>query len=441
MKNKRDILIDYQEWLSSQQNLSINTSSSYKSYLKNMPLSIMREALSNIKESDEVDQAEFKKIVRVNKILEGLISENTGKSEKFVNRVVGLVESGDMLYARTIVDAMCYAVAEFKTLDAFVSILTDAEKKTLRDGSAALNKFRKYFVEQLDYGYPSAVEASEEIRSIKTLISKEMLSKIDSFDGLILEFEKERKGKSDFIRFAVEQSFFFSPEIVNDRMKKVVQLYLKEERLKEDILSGKLPQEELLYARKTTDTSKKHGDYKKDEHTKRVTGCFVDKCLNIPVEIDTDGNKEVRRLINEYTGYTIGTGKKSIFHNYIISHLWGQAYDPRYFTNFWNIAIIPAWVNSLLDKDVVDDDSLIRRLKDTFMNISKTLYGLSEKAEDWEKLHIEEPIVGSTGEVVKQQPYKIKLLHMKEGQDVLGTIKLCAYTNDGSKGKISYPAN
>ena len=226
-------------------------------------------------------------------------------------------------------------------------------------------------------------------------------------------------------------------------MKKVVQLFSKEERLKEDILKGKLPQEELLFARKTTDSSKKYGDYKKDERTRRVTGCFVDKSLKIPVTIDTDGNKEVRRLINDYTGYTIGTGKKSIFHNFIISHLWGQAYDPRYFTNFWNIAIIPAWVNSLLDKDAddEDDDSLIKKLKDTFMNVSKALYNLSGKTEEWEKLHMEEPNVGSAGEEVNQDdPYKIRTLCSKDDNDILGEIEICYYTNNESKGAISYPS-
>ena len=270
-----------------------------------------------------------------------------------------------------------------------------------------------------------------------------MLSKIDSFDGLISEFEKERNGASDFIRFAVEQSFFFSPEIVNDRMEKVVQLFLKGGR---------------LFARRTTDGSKRDGDYEKDQETKRFIGRFVDNGLKIPVVIDTDGNNEVRRLINDYTGYTIGAGKNSIFHNFIISHLWGQAYDPRYFTNFWNIAIVPAWVNSLLDKEVDDNDdnannvdngnkgknankgdndNLIKKLKETFMNISKALYGLSDKTEDWEKLQMDEPKVSGIGtEVVEQQPYKIKVLCMKGDQDVLGAIKMWHYTNKGCKGEI-----
>lgn len=443
MTDKRDILIDCQEWLSSQQGLSTNTSSSYKSYLKNIPLSKICEALSNIKESDETDNTEYKKEVRVNKVLESLKSDEAGTSEKLVNSVVCLAESGDLLYARTIVDVMCDAVKKFKTNGALDSTLTESERKALRNGTPALKKFRKYLAEVLDFGYTSTIVDSGNDMSIKKSISKETLSKIDSFDGLLLEFEKKRDGEADFIRFAVEQSFFFSPKIVEDRMKKVVQLFSKEERIKEEILKGKLPQEELLFARKTTDGSKKYGDYKKDERTKRVTGCFVDKGLKIPITIDTDGNKEVRRLINDYTGYTIGIGKKSIFHNFIISHLWGQAYDPRYFTNFWNIAIIPAWVNSLLDKDVddEDDDSLIKRLKDTFMNVSKALYEQSYMAEDWAKLHMEEPNVGSTGEVVKQDdPYKVRILCPKENNDVLGAIKLCFYSNDGNKGGISFPS-
>ena len=423
MEDKRDILNGYKEWLS---NHEIKSGSSYNSYLKGLPLSRVCEALSNVKESDET---ECKKVCQVNKMLASFTSTDTGKSEAFVAAVIDLVNGGDLLYARTIVDVMCYAVAKVKKVGTLV--LTESEKKALSDGTSAWRRFREYLATEFDYGYASGIVSDERKMSIKKCIAKGMLSKIDSFDGLVLEFEKERNGASDFIRFAVEQSFFFSPKVVNDRMNDVVQSFLNGER---------------LFARRTTDGSKKDGDYNKDLNTKQLTGCFVDNGLKIPVVIDTDGNKEVRKLINEYTGYTVGAGKKSIFHNFIISHLWGQAYDPRYFTNFWNIAIVPAWVNSLLDKEVDDetnDDndkgkndqgSLIKRLKETFMNISRALYELSDKTEDWEKLQMEEPNVKGVGEVVNQQPYRIKILCKKEGEETLGAIEVRYYTNNGSKG-------
>lgn len=64
---------------------------SYNSYLKGLPLSRICEALSNVKESDKVDKEEHKKVCQVNKILESFKSTDTGKSEKFVAAVIGLV--------------------------------------------------------------------------------------------------------------------------------------------------------------------------------------------------------------------------------------------------------------------------------------------------------------------------------------------------------------
>lgn len=430
METKRDILKGYKEWLRDQ---GVCSGSCYNSYLKGLPLSRICEMLSIVKESGKANEEENAKVAQVNKILKSFQTNDAERSGAFVNAVVDLVNGGELLYARTLADVMCYAVAKVKKIDPLV--LTETEKKALRDGTSAWRKFREYLTMEFDYGYTLDIVSDERNESIKKRIAKGLLSKINSFDGLVSAFEKKKGGTSDFIRFTVEQSFFFSPEVMNKRMIAVVQSFSNGER---------------LFARKTTDSSKKDGDYQKDQDAKRLIGCFVDKDLKIPVVIDTDGNKEVRRLINEYTGYTIGAGKNSIFHNFIISHLWGQAYDPRYFTNFWNIAIVPAWVNSLLDKETDDDDdnddksaksgqgSLVKRLKDTFMNISKALYEQSDKTEGWEKLQMNEPTAKGTGEVVSgQQPYRIKILCKKEGNEALGAIEVRYYTNNGSKGKIN----
>lgn len=247
--------------------------------------------------------------------------------------------------------------------------------------------------------------------------------------------ERERNGESDFIKFAVEQSFFFSPKIVDKRLDEVVELFNEEQRQSVEKLEEISMGTKLLFARKTEDNSKKEGGYKsivksidpKNKKEKyRKVGFFVDKNIRIPVEIDVDGNNEVRRLINEYTGYTIGQGKNSIFQNYIISHLWGNAYDPRYFTNFWNIALIPAWVNSLLDKEEDNDDSdnLINKLKATFKNIAIDLYRLSEKNDYWKILQMDEPKLTSGTSGVDYSSYKIRILREK-GTDVLGIISSC----------------
>lgn len=422
MAKKREIL-KFKDWLDENPTLTCKTVRNYISHVRNIPLGKISNALSR----DAVEEKDKEQVNYVNKILNNLKSKDSDDSEKFVDTVVTLVEEGDLIYARTIVDVVCDAVAKVKAKEEFKN--TNLVKKY-----PALKIFREYLRKKHDYGdsVTSSVVGNDDFD--KKSITKGKLSKIDSFDGLILELERERNGESDFIKFAVEQSFFFGPKIVDKRLDEVVKLFNEEQRQSVEKLEEISMGTKLLFARKTEDDSKKKGEYKsivksidpKNKKAKyRKVGFFVDKDKNIriPVEIDVDGNNEVRRLINEYTGFTIGQGKNSIFQNYIISHLWGNAYDPRYFTNFWNIAIVPAWVNSLLDKEEDNDDSdnLINKLKATFKNIAIDLYRLSEKNDYWKILQMDEPKLTCSTSGVDYTSYKIKILREK-GTDVLGII-------------------
>lgn len=421
MAKKREIL-KFKDWLDENPTLTDKTVEDYISYVRNIPLGKISNALSR----DAVEGKDKAQVNYANKILNNLKSKDSDDSEKFVDSVVTLVEEGNLIYARTIVDVVCDAVAKVKAKEEF--------KNTLVKKYSALKKFREYLREKHDYGDSATSSVASNGDFDKKSITKGKLSKIDSFDGLIQELERERNGESDFIKFAVEQSFFFSPKIVDKRLDEVVELFNEEQRQSVEKLEEISMGTKLLFARKTEDDSKKKGEYKSivksiDPKNKKVkyrkVGFFVDKdkSIRIPVEIDVDGNNEVRRLINEYTGYTIGQGKNSIFQNYIISHLWGYAYDPRYFTNFWNIAIIPAWVNSLLDKEEDNDDSdnLINKLKATFKNIAIDLYRLSEKNDYWKILQMDEPKLTSGTSGVDYSSYKIRILREK-GTDVLGII-------------------
>lgn len=69
------------------------------------------------------------------------------------------------------------------------------------------------------------------------------------------------------------------------------------------------------------------------------------------VKIDKDGNNEVRSLINRLTGITISQGANSSIMFGKISHIWGEAINPLFFTALWNIVIVPAYLNDVLDKN------------------------------------------------------------------------------------------
>ena len=196
-------------------------------------------------------------------------------------------------------------------------------------------------------------------------INKSQLAKIDGMKSLL-----KILGEDGFIKAVIENTYFFSPKLVHSRFEELSKL----------ILNGK-----DVPARRST-----QGDLYRIEGERRF---FVDKGFECPVKLDKDGNAEVRRIINAKTGYTISQGKKSIFQNYFISHIWGRAYDPRYFTSLWNLAIVPAWANSLMDK-IADKESdelglLATKLKSTVETVCWYLYEMEKLC--WGKLKMEKP--------------------------------------------------
>ena len=207
-------------------------------------------------------------------------------------------------------------------------------------------------------------------------INKSQLAKIDGMESLL-----KILGEDGFIKAVIENTYFFSPTLVHSRF----------EELSELIFDGK-----DIPARRSTQE-----DFYRIEGARRF---FVDKGFECPIKLDKDGNAEVRRIINAKTGYTISQGKKSIFQNYFISHIWGRAYDPRYFTSLWNLAIVPAWANSLMDK-MADEESdelehLAAKLKSTVETVCWNLYEMEKLC--WGNLKMEKPQMFSSDYVVSQ---------------------------------------
>ena len=246
------------------------------------------------------------------------------KSYDFIEAVDSLLKEGDYLYARTIVEGISYIAEKFKKA---IIVMNDG-KNTFNDKCSALKLFRKYLETDLS---GLKVKGTYNNNTYRNAINKPMLAKIDGIVALANEI-----GEDKFIKWAIEQSYFFAPIIVADRMNKLIK----------DLGNKTTP----LPARKTTKNDK---DAEEGYSHSKMGGntYYIEGNIKIPVTLSKDGNDFVRSLISNETGFTVGAGKDNIFQNYIISHLWGRAYDPRYYTNFWNIVLVPAWSNSLLDKN------------------------------------------------------------------------------------------
>lgn len=317
------------------------------------------------------------------------------KSYDFIDAVDSLLKEGDYLYARTIVDGMSYIAEKFKK-----EIIAMTGTNTFNDKCSALKLFRKYLDTDLSV---LKVAGSYNNNIYRNAINKPMLAKIDGIVALANEI-----GEDKFIKWAIEQSYFFASDIVADRMNKLIV-----------DLANKTP----LPARKTTkndkDAEEGYSHSKMGENT-----YYVEDNIKILITLSKDGNDFVRSLISNETGFTVGAGKDTIFQNYIISHLWGRAYDPRYYTNFWNIVLVPAWANSLLDKNG-EEDSLASKLKATFMAISKKLY--MAKGINWNDANMTEPNITNTKDVNKGD-YSIKILCKKDNNDRCKPIETVGIT-------------
>ena len=378
--NTFTVLIEFAKWYNGQ-GITRNYVSNLKSvqkdiceYLKNYPWNVKKDGYEY-----EVSQFAKKAIL------------HPTKSYDFIEAVDSLLKEGDYLYARTIVEGISYIAEKFKK-----AIIAMTGTNTFNDKCSALKLFRKYLETDLS---GLKVKGTYNNNTYRNAINKPMLAKIDGIVALA-----NKIGEAKFIKWAIEQSYFFDPIIVADRMNKLIK----------DLGNKTTP----LPARKTTKNDK---DAEEGYFHSEIDGntYYIDGDIKIPVTLSKDGNDFVRSLISNETGFTVGAGKDNIFQNYIISHLWGRAYDPRYYTNFWNIVLVPAWANSLLDKNG-EEGSLASKLKATFMAISKKLY--MAKGVNWNGLNMTEPQIPNKDDVRKGD-YSIKILCKKDNKGKCTPIK------------------
>lgn len=374
--NTYAVLIEFEKWYKKQNIKKYSYASALKTVQKDI-YNYLKENPWNVKQGYEHEVSQFAKKAIL----------HPTKSYDFIEAVDSLLKEGDYLYARTIVEGMSYIAENIKKA---------IGKNTFNNKCSALKRFRKYLETDLS---GLKVKGTYNNNTYRNAINKPMLAKIDGIVALANEI-----GEDKFITWAIEQSYFFDPDIVAERMNKLIK----------DLENENTP----LPARKTTKNDK---DAEEGYSHSKMGGntYYIEGNIKIPITLSKDGNDFVRSLISNETGFTVGAGKDTIFQNYIISHLWGRAYDPRYYTNFWNIVLVPAWANSLLDKNG-EEGSLASKLKATFMAISKKLY--MAKGVNWKGLNMKEPNKPNNDDGRKGD-YSIKILCKKDNKDKCKPIK------------------
>lgn len=314
--------------------------------------------------------------------------------------------------------------------------------KTTLNRLSYLQKYRQ-FVETIVYGKKRLSKEDNEILneirnddllSVCDSINKSQNPKVDGMDSLI-EYIKEEK----FVKLAIESSYFFSPDLVAERFEEIKE-YICQHKVVDPAFSAGNYKVKYLPARYTskedpTDAAdgahecvqtvgKGKVYFKLPNASQRLCVIYQEGARGKNKECGGNtcgggnGNTRVCQLNKDRTGYDLGTTtNKKHFRNFIISHIWGHAIDPRYFTNLWNIVIVPAWANHLLDKD--EEGTLASTFKATIQKIITELYDFDNI--DWASIQMTPPSYNNK-EVISGR-YQINIIDHKSGDEPLGKIR------------------
>lgn len=302
--------------------------------------------------------------------------------------------------------------------------------KTTLNRLSYLQKYRQ-FVETIVYGKKRLSKEDNEIlneirnalSSVRNSINNSQNPKVDGMDSLI-EYIKEEK----FVKLAIESSYFFSPDLVVERFEEI-----KEYICQPKVVDPAFDKYDIKYlpARYSSKEDVHEPVVKEGKVYFKLSNTSQPLCITIYQEGARGKNKEcgdntcgggngntrVCQLIRDRTGYDLGTTtNKKHFRNFIISHIWGHAIDPRYFTNLWNIVIVPAWANHLLDKD--EEGTLASTFKATIQKIITELYDFDNI--DWSSIQMTPPSYNNK-EVISGR-YQINIIDHKSGNAPLGKI-------------------
>ena len=305
-------------------------------------------------------------------------------------------------------------------------------EKTFKDKERSnhlsyLNKY-KIFVENICNGSISLSTSGQNNNDDTVLMSvRESINK--SQDGM--KSLEMHLGEEDFVKLAIESSYFFSPDLVVKRFEEI-----KEYICQQKVVDPAFDKYDIKYlpARYSSKEDAEDGVhepvveegkvyFKLQNAAQRLCVIYQEGARGKNKECGANtcgggnGNARVCQLIKDRTGYDLGTTtNKKHFRNFIISHIWGHAIDPRYFTNLWNIAIVPAWANHLLDKD--ETGTLGSKLKATIQKIITELYDFDNL--DWPSIQMTPPSYNNK-EVISGR-YQINIIEQKSGNAPLGKI-------------------
>ncbi|MDE5800650.1 MAG: hypothetical protein K2H74_06465 [Paramuribaculum sp.] len=185
----------------------------------------------------------------------------------------------------------------------------------------------------------------------------------------------DKFGRNELIQYIISSCIFFSPEDNESHHREMVECISNRHPLPARFSSKR------EYYGKYITRGKQEVDFKTKGYE------------SILVEIDGNGNAKVDQLIKKLTGHSLkgSANERPDIINYKMSHIWGNAIHPSYFTSLWNIVLVPLFANDILDKPSTcrSQSRFGAQLLNTLKAVISTLYNLDDV--DWSQLRIEKP--------------------------------------------------
>lgn len=205
-----------------------------------------------------------------------------------------------------------------------------------------------------------------------------------------------------FIEFVLSGCYFFSPKDVKER---------------HDVILNHILGRKAIPARYSTDI--RFYNNRRDVRRGVKNVIYNDGTSgDILIDIDSNGNAAVDQLFSLITRrYLKGTKSRNPdFINLKISHIWGRASAPRFFTNLWNIVLVPSFANDILDKPSSQDGSY--NLGAVFLNTLKCVLCEYYRLDllDWQNMNLDAPTYIS--EKVICGTYKINVFEAVENEEI-----------------------
>ena len=243
------------------------------------------------------------------------IGKKRGQYDSYINTLANksLSSISDIEQAKNVVKKLLGKV------DIEISKLKGKEKKTLVSKRSGLRSYLRFLsynpINYINYDYNGIRELAELIES----------------------------SRFSLIKYMVSHTLFPDPKLVMERAKEIAEKIESDEKVPARFSKGKKYRDSsgTLFKFSSREVAFKE--------TRNKDYFFIEN--DIKVETDSNGNNTICVYLANHTSINITSGDISRnCYGYMISHIWAKANDPLFFSNFWNIVLMPQHVSFILDK-------------------------------------------------------------------------------------------